>query len=93
MRADDFPLMIFTFAAFTTLRSGTKRVRSGARGEVQPGAERHELRARRKRGATALLPYQPGRAGGNDERRAGAKSARLPCQFPPVGPGAWPTLT
>ena len=65
MRSDDFYL-----APFTSLRSDTKRVRSEARGKVQPGAKRHELRARRKQGATVLPCASRDERAGCDERQA-----------------------
>jgi len=58
-------------------------------GEMQPGAgdtSSHQTEA----DATAFSTFRArDERAGNDGRRAGAKLARPPCQFPPVGPGGF----
>jgi hypothetical protein len=57
-------------------------------GELQPGAGDTSC-ARRKQTRLRFLNTGWDERAGNDGRRAGAILARLPCQFPPVGPGGF----
>jgi len=57
-------------------------------GEMQPGAGDTSSR-QTEADATAFPIFARDERAGNDGRRAGAKLARSPCQFPPVGPGGF----